>query len=81
MTADTKGAALLRLIAARRGERITARDVAALHLAARTLEAQAEQMARHFEVYRETLTELVTHKARAEAMTDSLRAVLEVAHD
>jgi hypothetical protein len=80
MTTQTKPAALLRLMAERKGEQITARDVVALHLAARTLEAQAEQMARHFGVYRETLAELVTHQARAEAMTDSLRAVLEVAH-
>lgn len=78
MTPHKKPAALLRLMAGRQGQRITARDVAALQLAARTLEEQAEQSAKHFSAYVDALSELVTHKARAEAMQDGMRALLEI---
>lgn len=78
MMPHQKPAALLSLMAERHGQRITARDVAALQLAVRTLDAQADLLQRQFEVYSETLHDLVKHKARAEALQDGLRAMLEV---
>lgn len=76
--AASKPAALLRLMAERRGQRINARDVAALLLAARTLEVQAQEIDKSFLAYGTTLRDLVTHKADAEAMRDHLRAILEI---
>lgn len=78
MTAHHKPAALLRLMAERQGQRITARDVAALHLAVRTMEEQAAQLDKHFSVYGATLHDLVRSNARADALQDGMRALLEV---
>lgn len=78
MSDISKPVALLRLMAERQGQRITARDVAALHLAARSLEATREMSDKAMHAYRDTLHELVTHKARAEALQDGMRALLEV---
>lgn len=78
MTAHTKPAALLRQMAQRQGQKITARDVAALQLAAATLEALAGLLDQHMRAYGDTLRDLVTHKARADALQDSMRALLEI---
>lgn len=78
MTEIAKPCALLRLMAERQGQKITARDVAALLLAVRTMEALQELSDKGMAAYRDTLHELVTHKARAEAMQDGMRALLEV---
>lgn len=73
-----KPCALLRLMAERRGQKITARDVAAVQLAVRTMESQAAQLAKHFQVYGDVLHKLVAAEAKAGAMQDGLRALLEV---
>jgi hypothetical protein len=78
MTAQRKPVALLRLMAERQGQRITARDVASLQLAAATLEAQAAEINRHFRAYGDALSELIDHKSRADALQHGLRALLEI---
>lgn len=78
MTDIRKPCALLRLMAERQGQKITARDVAALLLAVHTLEALREMADKGMAAYGDVLRELVTHKARAEALQDGMRALLEV---
>lgn len=78
MSPHTKPATLLRLMTERQGQRITARDVAALQLAAATLDEQAAQLDKHFSAYGDVLREVVINKARAEALQEGIRALLEV---
>lgn len=72
-----KPAELLRQMAARHGERITQRDTAALLLAATTLENQADQLQRQSLAMRDTMFEAIGHGARADALQEGLRALLE----
>ena len=78
MSTTDKPLALLRLMAERQGQKITARDVAALLLAVHTMDALQELADKSMAGYRDALHELVTHKARAEALQDGMRALLEV---
>ena len=78
MTDIRKPCELLRLMSERRGERITSRDVAALQLAIHTMQALQELADKHMHAYRGALHDLVTHKARAEALQDGMRALLEI---
>jgi hypothetical protein len=73
-----KPCALLRLMAERQGQKITARDVAALLLAVSTMEALQQLADKGMAGYRDALHDLVTHKARAESLQDGMRALLEV---
>ncbi len=73
----TKPAALLRLMAGRKGDKITSRDVAALHLAAAMLDEQAQQLAKHFAAYGDALSELIDARTRADAMQAGIRGLLE----
>ena len=73
-----KPCALLRLMAERQGQKITARDVAALLLAVHTLQELQALADKMMAGYRDAMHELVTHKARAEALRDGMRALLEV---
>lgn len=75
--AHRKPVELLRGMAARHGERITQRDASTLLLAAEMLETQAAELEKHFKVYATVLSDLITHQTRADAMTASLRALLE----
>lgn len=77
MDSHRKPVALLRLMSERQGQRITARDVAALQLAAATLESQADQLSRQMRGLGDTLGHLVSAEARANALMDGLRALLE----
>lgn len=78
MTDIRKPCALLRLMAERQGQKITARDVAALLLAVHTMEALQALADKGMAAYGDALHELVTYKARAEALQDGMRALLEV---
>lgn len=78
MTPIHKPCALLRLMAERRGQKITGRDVAALQLAVHTMEALGAEITKHIDVYRELLSQVVTAEAKASALQDGMRALLEV---
>ena len=65
-------------MAQRRGEKITARDAAALNLAAATLDAQAAQITKANQVYGDVILRQVIAEADAKAMRDSIAAILEV---
>lgn len=78
MSPTHKPCALLRLMAERQGQKITARDVAALQLAVRTMEELQDQHQLHIRAYGDTLSEIVTANARAAALQDGMRALLEV---
>lgn len=78
MDAHTKPVTLLRLMAERKGQRITQRDLAVLELAAATLESQAEVIGKQMRGIGNTLSDLVTAEARAKALTEGMRALLEI---
>lgn len=69
---------LLRDIAARRGEKITARDVVALKLAAHTLKALAAQLDKSSGIYTENIWQVVIAEANTKAMRESIAAILEI---
>lgn len=73
-----KPCALLRLMAERKGQKLTARDVAALLLAVHTLQELQALADKAMAGYRDALHELVAHKAHAEALQEGMRALLEV---
>ncbi len=85
MTAISKPRALLRGMSERQGLKITARDVAALRLAIATMEAQEDRRKKQEEmhsniirVYGDTLSDMVTQKAKSDALIEGLRVLLEV---
>ena len=73
-----KPCALLKLMAERRGSPITARDVAALLLAVRTMEALEIKLDQAFEAWREQANQSITASARSSALLDGMRALMEV---
>ena len=78
MTPIQKPCALLRLMAERQGQKITARDLAALQLAVATMEAQHAEIQKHMDVYRGLMTEVVVADAKSAALITGMRALLEV---
>jgi hypothetical protein len=78
MSRVQKPCALLQDMATRRGQKITARDVAALQLAVQTLATLDAQLTEHFRVYCNTVYDIVVAEARAKALTEGIRALLEV---
>ena len=78
MSRVQKPCALLADMATRKGQKITAKDVAALQLAVQTLAALDAQLTEHFRVYGNTLYDIVVAEARAKALTEGMRALLEV---
>lgn len=71
-----KPCALLRGMAERQGQKITARDVAALELAIQTMKVMHQERQNLFECYRDDMAEAVAQKARGEALLDGLQALL-----
>lgn len=69
--------ALLRLMAGRQGQKITALDVAALHLAVRTMEAQDDKLMQSFQAWGTEASEAIRARACAAALQDGMRALLE----
>ncbi len=78
MSGAHKPAALLRLMAERQGQRITARDAVALRLAASTLDELQQAEGKHFAAYRDALHELVSVKTAHDALRQSITAALEM---
>lgn len=78
MAEAVRVSALLRLMAGRRGDRITARDVATLQLAANLVAEQDAKLGKAFEAWRTEAHEAITARTRHAAMVDGLRALLEL---
>jgi hypothetical protein len=78
MSRVQKPCALLADMATRKGQKITAKDVAALQLAVQTLATLDAQLTEHFRVYGNTLFDMVVADARSKALTEGMRALLEV---
>jgi hypothetical protein len=78
MSRVQKPCTLLQDMATRKGQKITAKDVAALQLAVSTLVELDAQLTEHFRVYGNTLYDLVVSQSKAKAMAEGMRALLEV---
>ena len=74
----TKVRVLLSQMAERQGEKISARDVAALLLAVRTLEALQVQLAKSQGAWGDQAMQSIKASAEAASMRDGIRALLEV---
>jgi hypothetical protein len=78
MSRVQKPCTLLQDMAARRGQKITARDVAALQLAVSTLVELDAQLTKYVRLSGNDLHDIVNAKVRADALQAGMRALLEV---